>query len=189
MYLSELFETEINEYAEKDATFYKILDLVLHVMDNGAHFTEALDLLSDRLGHTNIHKYYPMLRNEIKSGGGRVIEGTESDCGCGPDCKCGGSCGGTCGDENCPCDCDKQLDEKMAWGRKGNKVVRKFRCMSGRKKGKTVNKPGDCYKPVDMKKRATFKKTKARMGKRMARKAKKTKRINPASKRVKALNK
>lgn len=30
---------------------------------------------------------------------------SESSCGCGPDCKCGGSCAGKCGDENCPCEC------------------------------------------------------------------------------------
>ena len=35
----------------------------------------------------------------------------------------------------------------------------------------------------------TEKKTKARLGSKMARKAKKTKRFNPASKRVRALNK
>jgi len=40
-----------------------------------------------------------------------------------------------------------------------------------------------------MKKRFQLKKTKARLGSKMARKAKKTKRFNPASKRVRALNK
>ena len=41
----------------------------------------------------------------------------------------------------------------------------------------------------DIKKRIKLKMTKARLGARMARKAKKTKRVNPASKRVAALNK
>jgi hypothetical protein len=45
-----------------------------------------------------------------------------------------------------------------------------------------------CFAAPDIKKRMAFKKTKARLGARMARKAKKTKRINPASKRVQALN-
>jgi hypothetical protein len=45
-----------------------------------------------------------------------------------------------------------------------------------------------CFAAPDIKKRMIFKKTKARLGGRMIRKAKKTKRINPASKRVQALN-
>jgi hypothetical protein len=46
-----------------------------------------------------------------------------------------------------------------------------------------------CFAAPDIKKKIAFKRTKARLGKRMARKAKKTKRINPASRRVQALNK
>lgn len=30
------------------------------------------------------------------------------DCGCGEDCKCGGTCGGKCGDEKCPCECGER---------------------------------------------------------------------------------
>ena len=45
-----------------------------------------------------------------------------------------------------------------------------------------------CFAAPDIKKRMAFKKIKARLGARMIRKAKKTKRINPASKRVQALN-
>jgi hypothetical protein len=41
-----------------------------------------------------------------------------------------------------------------------------------------------CFAAPDIKKRQTLKKTKARLGARLIRKAKKTKRINPASKRV-----
>ena len=38
---------------------------------------------------------------------------------------------------------DSQINEtKMAWGRRGNKVVRKYRCTIGRLKGKTVSSPG-----------------------------------------------
>lgn len=29
-------------------------------------------------------------------------------CECGPNCKCGGTCGGKCGDENCPCECGER---------------------------------------------------------------------------------
>ena len=81
------------------------------------------------------------------------------------------------------------LDEKQIWGRKGTKLTRKYRCVSGRRKGRIVAKMAQCFAAPDIKKRQQFKKTKARLGGRMARKAKKTKRINPASKRVQALNK
>lgn len=84
----------------------------------------------------------------------------------------------------------EELEEaKMVYARKGNQVVRKYRCATGRLKGKTVSTPAACFKPVDVKKRFTLAKTKAKKGPAMARKAKKTKRTNPASKRLKALNK
>jgi hypothetical protein len=80
------------------------------------------------------------------------------------------------------------LDEKMAWAKRGNKVVRKFRCTSGPRTGRIVSKIGQCFAAPDVKKRVRLKLTKARLGTKMTRKAKKTKRINPASKRVKAMN-
>lgn len=80
-------------------------------------------------------------------------------------------------------------ETKMAWGRRGDKVVRKYRCTIGRLKGKTVSSPGACFAAPDIKKRIKLKMTKARLGTRMARKRKRTMRINPASKRVQALNK
>lgn len=81
-----------------------------------------------------------------------------------------------------------QVDEKLAWAKRGNKVVRKFRCTVGPRKGRTVADIGQCFAAPDIKKRIRLKLTKARVGAKMTRKAKKTKRINPASKRVKALN-
>tara|TARA_B110000858_G_C17755707_1_gene451999 strand:+ start:93 stop:368 length:276 start_codon:yes stop_codon:yes gene_type:complete len=81
-----------------------------------------------------------------------------------------------------------QVDEKLAWAKRGNKVVRKFRCTVGPRKGRTVKDIGQCFAAPDIKKRIQLKLTKARVGAKMTRKAKKTKRINPASKRVKALN-
>ena len=80
------------------------------------------------------------------------------------------------------------LTEGMAWGKRGNKVVRKFRCTSGRRKSGGVSSPAQCFAAPDIKKRMKLKMTTARLGARMARKAKKTKRVNPASKRVAALN-
>ena len=81
-----------------------------------------------------------------------------------------------------------ELTEGMAWAKHGNKVVRKFRCTSGRRKSRVVSSPAQCFAAPDVKKRSKLKMTKARLGARMARKARKTKRINPASKRVAALN-
>ncbi|MDA8882913.1 hypothetical protein N9I00_00740 [bacterium] len=79
-------------------------------------------------------------------------------------------------------------EAKLVYARSGKKVVRKYRCSSGRLKGKTVANPTACFKPVDVKKRFTLAKTKAKMGKRLTRKSKMTKRMNPASKRLKMLN-
>lgn len=77
---------------------------------------------------------------------------------------------------------------KMAWARRGTKIVKKYRCTAGRRKGRIVAKPAQCTAPPDLKKRATLRKTKARMGSRLARKAKRTKKLNPASRRLKRLN-
>jgi len=81
------------------------------------------------------------------------------------------------------------INEKMAWAKRGNKVVRKFRCSSGPRTGRIVSNIGQCFAAPDIQKRTRLKLTKARLGAKMTRKAKKTKRINPASKKVKALNK
>ncbi len=81
------------------------------------------------------------------------------------------------------------IDEKQVWARSGHKVVRKYRCTGGARKGRIVSKIQQCFAAPDFKKRAVLKKTKARLGSRMARKAKRTKRINPASRRVQAMNK
>lgn len=80
------------------------------------------------------------------------------------------------------------LDEKMIWGKTGSKVVRKYRCGGGRRKGKIVSKMSACYAPFSVSKSLRLKRTKARLGSRMARKARRTKRVNPASRRVRALN-
>jgi hypothetical protein len=81
------------------------------------------------------------------------------------------------------------LDEKQIWGRKGNQVVRKYRCTSGRRKGRIVSNPAQCFKAIDVKKRMTLKRTRAKMGQRISRRAQRTKRTNPASRRLRILNK
>ena len=81
------------------------------------------------------------------------------------------------------------LEARMVWRKQGNKIVRAVRCTGGPRKGRVVKSGSDCSKPINIKKRMTLKKTKARMGKRMSRKANRTKRINPASKRLRSMNK
>jgi len=81
------------------------------------------------------------------------------------------------------------VETKMVWAKKGGKVARKYRCSFGKRTGRVVSDPSQCSKPIDMKKRFVMKRTKAQKGSRMARKAQRTKRTNPASKMVRALNK
>lgn len=81
------------------------------------------------------------------------------------------------------------LDEGPTWARSGKKVVRKYRCSAGPRKNRIVSKLQQCFAPPNVKKRMALKRVKARLGSRIARKAKRTKRINPASIRVQRLNK
>lgn len=84
---------------------------------------------------------------------------------------------------------DEIVTEKQVWARSGKKVVRKFRCTSGARKNRIVSSMAQCYAAPDLKKRAQMKRTKARLGKKMARRARKTKRFNVASRAVQRLNK
>lgn len=81
------------------------------------------------------------------------------------------------------------IEARMVWKRSGKKIVRAVRCTSGRRAGRVVSKASQCSAPIDVKKRMTLKRTKSKMGKRLAKKAQRTKRINPASRRLKTLNK
>ena len=80
------------------------------------------------------------------------------------------------------------VEARMVWRRMGNKIKRAVRCTSGRRAGRVVANPSQCSAPVDIKKRMTLKRTKAKLGKRMIRKARRTKRFNPTAKRLKQLN-
>ena len=91
-------------------------------------------------------------------------------------------------DINKAIDASEDLEERQVWARSGNKVVRKYRCTSGARKGRVVKEPAQCFRAKDIKKRMKMKQLKARLGVRMARKAKRTKRVNPASRRVQAMN-
>lgn len=83
---------------------------------------------------------------------------------------------------------NQPVDEKLVWARTGKNVVRKYRCAGGKRHGRVVSKMAQCYAPVDFKQSASFKRTKSRFGSRMSRKAGRTKRVNPASRRLQALN-
>lgn len=81
------------------------------------------------------------------------------------------------------------VEAQLVWARNGNKISRKFRCSVGQRAGRVVSNPSQCSKPIDIKKRMTLRKTKARMGARMQKRAQRTKKFNPASKAVQRLNK
>lgn len=83
---------------------------------------------------------------------------------------------------------DVITEARMVWRKSGNKLKRGVRCTSGRRKGRVVSTAQQCSAPVDLKKRMTLKKTKAKFGKRLTRKARRTRRVNPASRRLKSLN-
>jgi hypothetical protein len=84
---------------------------------------------------------------------------------------------------------DYQVDEGLVWARAGNNVVRKYRCIGGQRNGRIVSNVAKCFVKIDPKKRANMKRMKARLGNKIVRKTKKTKRTNPASKRVQMMNK
>lgn len=78
---------------------------------------------------------------------------------------------------------------KVVFARRGKSVTKAFRCTVGPRQGRVVAKPSQCAAPIDLKKRFILKKTKASKGSRMAKKAQRTKRMNPASKIAAKLNK
>ena len=71
------------------------------------------------------------------------------------------------------------LEARMVWRKMGNTIKRAIRCTSGRRKGRVVSNASQCNKPIDMKKRLTLKRTKSRLGARMAKRAQRSKRMNP----------
>ena len=80
------------------------------------------------------------------------------------------------------------IEARMVWRRMGKTIKRAVRCTSGRRKGRVVSKPSQCTAPINMKKRMVLKRTKARMGKRLSRISQRTKRMNPAARRLRQLN-
>ena len=87
-----------------------------------------------------------------------------------------------------PLELEDIAEHKMIWSRTGSKLKLKYRCASGPKAGRIVPDPKACSSAIDVAKRAQMKKTRAITKIRQARKAKKTKRVNPASKILARLN-
>lgn len=81
------------------------------------------------------------------------------------------------------------VEAQIVWARKGKSITRKYRCSVGQRAGRVVSSPAQCTAPIDIKKRFNLKKTKARLGSRMIKKSKFTKKFNPASRAVQRLNK
>ena len=80
-------------------------------------------------------------------------------------------------------------EAKVIFRKRGNKVVRAFRCTVGPRKGRPVASPMQCAAPIDLKKRFVLRRTRAQKGARMMKKAQRTKRLSPASRIVARLNK
>ncbi len=75
------------------------------------------------------------------------------------------------------------------FGRSKGKVVRKYRCTSGQRKGRIVASPTTCTAPKRVKSSIALKKAKARRGTIMKVKTKFRKRTSPTSMRITRLNK
>ena len=73
-------------------------------------------------------------------------------------------------------------------GRSGNKIVRKFRCTSGSRRGRIVSKPGTCSAPKNIRSSVNLKKAKRKQGSQMTVKSMRTKRARKTSKRLATLN-
>jgi len=80
------------------------------------------------------------------------------------------------------------LTEKQIWGRTGKKLVRKYRCVGGKRHGRIVSEPQQCFAPPNIKAAMKMRVTRKKLGRRMAMRSRRTKRTNPASRALKFLN-
>jgi hypothetical protein len=81
------------------------------------------------------------------------------------------------------------IEAKRVWAKRGKKLKRMIRCTSGKKKGRTVANVGACSKAINVKKRFMMKRIRKRFNAKIVRKSRRTKKMNPLSKRLKTLNK
>jgi len=82
-------------------------------------------------------------------------------------------------------------EHRMVWKRnpRTGQVKMAWRCEAGPRKNRTVPDVRDCSKPLDIAQAQRTKVTRARTKVKQARKSKKTKRVNPASRIARNLNK
>lgn len=73
-------------------------------------------------------------------------------------------------------------------GRSGNKIVRKFRCTSGSRRGRIVSKATTCSAPKNIRSSINLKKAKRKQGSLMTIKSLRTKRARKTSQRLGTLN-
>jgi hypothetical protein len=76
----------------------------------------------------------------------------------------------------------------VAWKKQGSKTVRKYRCTTGPRKGQMRASPAACNAPYNFKSAIRLKQTKAKLGSHGKYVSRRTKKYNPASRRLKALN-
>jgi len=82
------------------------------------------------------------------------------------------------------------VESSIAWRRGGSRRIKpKFRCSSGPRAGRVVSDLAQCSEHPNPARAAKMKLTRARTKIRAAKRAKKTKRVNPFSKLIQALNK
>ena len=80
-------------------------------------------------------------------------------------------------------------EHEKVWRRsRSGRLKMVWRCTAGPRKGRVVANPAQCGVQLDIGKSAALKRTRARTKVRQARKAKRTKRINPMSKLARMLN-
>ena len=82
----------------------------------------------------------------------------------------------------------EMLEATQVYSRNGGKVVRKYRCTSGARKGRTMSSPAACNKPLNIQKSRTLKMTKASKPSQIRMSGIKTRRNNPAHKRLSKAN-
>lgn len=73
-------------------------------------------------------------------------------------------------------------------GKRDGKVVRKYRCTTGSRKGRTVAKPSTCNAPRNVGSGVELKKTKRKQGSNLKVKTQRAKRAKPSSVRLKNVN-
>jgi hypothetical protein len=78
---------------------------------------------------------------------------------------------------------------RQAFKHQGNKITRKYRCTSGPRKGQVRSSPAACNAPINIKKRQTLNKTKAKLGSHRAVTRARHMAVNPQTKFVAKMNK